>query len=287
MATGLVRDNATQLAGYQATLGELITETSTPGSTAGMAPRPADAPLPGNAQAFGALMVIWEAVPRLEAAIRLAIAGHPGRRRGGSPANFLEALQSIVALSGGLDEDGEAAAARILERLVRPGPPHPRHRRGAAVAARAAASLPVLRVLLPAGAGRRAGPAGPRGVLRPPGVRGAVPGGVAAAARSRIRHGRRMTADGWTVTEASAQFSQTGLPFAERNLRAIIRNLPGFRRIGERRPLSDDGSDRGGRGEAVYDIADSSSCTVSSRAGDGSRHQETADVIRAGRQRVR
>ena len=118
LATGLVRDNATQLAGYQATLGELITETSTPGSTAGMAPRPADAPLPGNAQAFGALMVIWEAVPRLEAAIRLAIAGHPGRRRGGSPANFLEALQSIVALSGGLDEDGEAAAARILERLV-------------------------------------------------------------------------------------------------------------------------------------------------------------------------
>jgi hypothetical protein len=117
LATDLVRDNATQLAGYQATLGELITETSTPGSTAGMAPRPADAPLPGNAQAFGALMVIWEAVPRLEAAMRLAIAGHPGRRRGGSPANFLEALEAIVTLSGGLDEDGEAAAARILERL--------------------------------------------------------------------------------------------------------------------------------------------------------------------------
>lgn len=114
----LVRDNATQLAGYQATLGELIAETSTPGSTAGMAPRPADAPLPGNSQAFGALMVIWEAVPRLEAAIRLAIAGHPGRRRGGSAANFLEALQAIPGLAAGLDEDGEAAAARILERLA-------------------------------------------------------------------------------------------------------------------------------------------------------------------------
>jgi surface antigen len=37
LATDLVRDNATQLAGYQATLGELITETSTPGSTAGNA----------------------------------------------------------------------------------------------------------------------------------------------------------------------------------------------------------------------------------------------------------
>ena len=65
-----------------------------------------------------------------------------------------------------------------------------------------------------------------------------------------------MTGDGWTVTDASGQFAKTGMPFEERNLRAIIRNLPGFCRIGERRPLSDDGSDRGGRGEAVYDIAE-------------------------------
>jgi hypothetical protein len=114
----LVRDSATRLAGYQATLEELIAEPSTPTGSVGMSPRPADAPLPGNAQAFGALMVIWEAVPRLEARIRLAIAGHPGSRRGGSQGNFLEALQAIVSLSGGLDDDDEAAAARILERLA-------------------------------------------------------------------------------------------------------------------------------------------------------------------------
>ena len=82
-----------------------------------MSPRNAEPPLPGNAAAFGALMVIWEAVPRLEAALRLAIAGHPGTRRGGSARNFLAAIEAIVSLSGGLDEDGEALVARVLERL--------------------------------------------------------------------------------------------------------------------------------------------------------------------------
>ncbi len=65
-----------------------------------------------------------------------------------------------------------------------------------------------------------------------------------------------MTADGWTIADASGQFGKTGVPFEERNLRAIIRNLPGFQRTGERRPPSDDGIDHGGRGEAVYDIAE-------------------------------
>ena len=78
-----------------------------------MAPRPADAPFPGDPAAFTALMVIWEAVPRLEAQ-------HPPRRiagmtrRGGAAATRVTsstALESIVSLSGGLDEDGEALAA--------------------------------------------------------------------------------------------------------------------------------------------------------------------------------
>jgi hypothetical protein len=113
----LVRDNATLLAGYLPLLEDEITEPTSPSGSVGMSPRPADAPLPGNAQAFDVHMVITEAVPRLEAAIRRAIAGHPGLRRGGSAGNFLKALESVVSLSGGLDEDGEAAAARILERL--------------------------------------------------------------------------------------------------------------------------------------------------------------------------
>ena len=113
----LVRDHATQLAGYRNRLEDLITEHSTPTGTVGMSPRPADAPLPGNAPAFAALMVIWEAVPRLEAALRLAINGHPGQRRGGSHGNFLDALDAITRLGGALDEDAEAAVARILDRL--------------------------------------------------------------------------------------------------------------------------------------------------------------------------
>ena len=112
----LVRENCDQIAGYRSRLERLLAEPSS--AQGGMAPRPADAPLPGNPQAFSALMVIWEAVPRLEAALKMAVAGHPGLRRGGSAGNFLEALAAIPALAAGTDEDGEAAAARILERLV-------------------------------------------------------------------------------------------------------------------------------------------------------------------------
>ena len=112
----LVRDNAALLAGYHPRLEYALTQASS--GDGGMAPRPADAPFPGDPAAFATLMVIWEAVPRLEASIRLAIAGRPGSRRGGSAANFLEALEAVVSLSGGLDEDGEALAARVLERLA-------------------------------------------------------------------------------------------------------------------------------------------------------------------------
>jgi hypothetical protein len=115
-AADLVRDNCTALAGYRAALERHVTQASSPGG--GMAPRPADAPFPGDPQAFAALMVIWEKVPRLEAALRLAVAGHPGLRRGGSSGNFLEALAAIPGLAAGLDEDAEALAGRILEWLV-------------------------------------------------------------------------------------------------------------------------------------------------------------------------
>ena len=115
----LVRASAAELAGYRDRLEGLVAEPSAPGGAgAGVAPRAAEPPLPGNAPAFAALMVIWEAVPRLEAAIRLAVAGHPGGRRPSSERHFLEALESVVALSGGLGEDGEALAARALERLA-------------------------------------------------------------------------------------------------------------------------------------------------------------------------
>ena len=61
-----------------------------------------------------------------------------------------------------------------------------------------------------------------------------------------------MTAqDGWTVAMASAEFAGTGVPFAERNLRAVIRYLPGFQRTGET-----PSGPNGGRGDPLYDIAE-------------------------------
>ena len=112
----LVRDNAAQLRRLHPRLEYALTQAAS--GDGGMAPRPADAPFPGDPAAFAALMVIWEAVPRLEASIRLAIANYPGDRRPSSERHFLAALESVVALSGGLDEDGEALAARVLERLA-------------------------------------------------------------------------------------------------------------------------------------------------------------------------
>jgi hypothetical protein len=117
LTADLVRDGATRLAGYLPRLEDEIAEPAAPAGTALTYTRPADAPLPGNAQAFTALMVIWEAIPRLEARLRLEIAGHPGPRRGGSAGNVLEALEAVVGLAGGMDEDGEALAARALEKL--------------------------------------------------------------------------------------------------------------------------------------------------------------------------
>ena len=115
----LVRDNCTQLRLLHPRLRHAITQVSSSDGD-GMAPRPADAPFPGNAEAFGALMVIIEKVPRLEASLRQAVAGHPGLRRGGSTGNFFDSLGDIPGLAAGLrDADDEAAAGRILEWLVK------------------------------------------------------------------------------------------------------------------------------------------------------------------------
>lgn len=115
-AADLVRDSCGQLAAYRDRLEREVAEPSS--SQGGMAPRPADAPFPGDAQAFGALMVIWEKVPRLEAALRLAVTGHPGYRTGRSAGNFLDALKAIPGLASGLPEDDEALAASVLEWLL-------------------------------------------------------------------------------------------------------------------------------------------------------------------------
>lgn len=113
----LVRGNADQLAAYRSVLEAILHEPASAGYDGGGVRRRAEPPLPGNAAAFGALMVIWEHVPRLEAALRLAVTGHPGARRGGSAGNFLDALSAIPGLAAGLDQDAEGTVARVLERL--------------------------------------------------------------------------------------------------------------------------------------------------------------------------
>jgi hypothetical protein len=58
-------------------------------------------------------------------------------------------------------------------------------------------------------------------------------------------------AEGWTVAEAVEQFAGTGVPMD--GLARIIRALPGFQRIGEKKKPP---GSKGGRGDAVYSIAD-------------------------------
>jgi hypothetical protein len=60
-----------------------------------------------------------------------------------------------------------------------------------------------------------------------------------------------VTAEGWTIPEAVAEFERAGLPVEERRLRAIIRNLPGLNPIGETRP-----GPAGGRGHPLYPIGE-------------------------------
>ena len=113
----LVREACVLLGGYLPVLERLVAEpSSTQDASAGMSPRPADSPEPWDAAAGRALMDAHEGARRLEAAIRYAVTGHPGYRRGGSPGNTAAALAAIPKLAAGLDEEAEAAAARVLER---------------------------------------------------------------------------------------------------------------------------------------------------------------------------
>jgi len=114
----LVREACDLLAGYLLRLERLLAEPDASGPAPGMVTRDADTPEPWNAPAGRALMDGHEGVRRLEAALRYALNGHPGARRGGSEGNTMAALTAIPKLAAGLDSDAEAAAARVIERWV-------------------------------------------------------------------------------------------------------------------------------------------------------------------------
>ena len=114
----LVREACTLLAGYMDVLEREAAEPSAGEPAPGMTGRAAEAPLPGNAAALYALMDAWETIPRLEAALRYAVTGHPGYRTGRSRGNIAAAMDAIPKLTVGLGEDAEGAVVWILERRI-------------------------------------------------------------------------------------------------------------------------------------------------------------------------
>ena len=115
----LVREACDLLAGLMPRLERLLAEpSSTQNAAVGMSPRPADTPEPWDAPAGRALMDAHEGARRLEAVLKYMVAGHPGRRRGGSTLNTHIALDAIPRLAAGLPGNAGANAVRYLEHLI-------------------------------------------------------------------------------------------------------------------------------------------------------------------------
>lgn len=113
-----------QLIGQQGLLGQLDDLISTPQAQVGDAgpishAKIVGSPAPWHDQAGMALMVIHEGARRLEASMRRDVAGKLGDRRGGSYGNTAAALESIVRLAYGLDDERVEKAGAIVARWVR------------------------------------------------------------------------------------------------------------------------------------------------------------------------
>lgn len=106
--TDPVRDVCDQLAAYLPRLKALLPEPDAPAGYAatGMTGGLAHAPLPGNAPALLALMGIHGVARWWEAMLLYHLgAADPWGRRGGNAGNTLAALEAIVKLAGGADDD--------------------------------------------------------------------------------------------------------------------------------------------------------------------------------------
>jgi hypothetical protein len=116
--TDPVADAAATLTGYVHILERLLHLPVTEDPAPAVSSRAAAPPEPWYTPAGQALMDAWEGVPRLEAALRYATAGHPGQRRPGSARHWLAALRELPKLAAGLDQDGADQAARIIARWI-------------------------------------------------------------------------------------------------------------------------------------------------------------------------
>jgi hypothetical protein len=115
-----VADAAALLATYIPVLERLLAEPVADDDPGGIrTSRGGATPEPWYTPAGHALMDAWELVPRLEASLRKAVAGHPGMRRGGSARNFYDALDALPGLAAGLESgDGRDAAVYALYTVI-------------------------------------------------------------------------------------------------------------------------------------------------------------------------
>ncbi|MER7063968.1 hypothetical protein [Streptomyces albidoflavus] len=78
-------------------------------------------PAPWHAEAGPVLLEIHAGVRELEQDLRYHVTGHTGTARGGSDGNTIAALDSIVRLAYGVDDEMAREAARRLNRWIEHG----------------------------------------------------------------------------------------------------------------------------------------------------------------------
>lgn len=114
--TADLAESCAQIGAWLAAAQALTATADTDGTRTRTAP--ASRP-PWNGAAENAAMDAWEGLRRLEASLRLAVTGRPGRRRGGSDANTQQAIDAIEALGNAVTVPAMATAARILDNWSR------------------------------------------------------------------------------------------------------------------------------------------------------------------------
>lgn len=113
----VIWEQCEQVADYLSRLEKLTVQPRAPDGAPVRPHRPALMPEPyGHAGVV--LMSTHEGIRRLEASLRLAVLGEPGRRRGGSRENDALALAMIAKLATQLDERRAKRAARFLAWMI-------------------------------------------------------------------------------------------------------------------------------------------------------------------------
>lgn len=115
-----VRDLEQSCGELAATLGVLrvlMPAQDADGAGVGARPKPGSKP-PWNVSVATVETTAHEGARRLEAALRLALTGRPGQRRGGSVVNTEQALRAIATLAFALGATAEDTARIIIDRWL-------------------------------------------------------------------------------------------------------------------------------------------------------------------------